>query len=58
MQDQDIEAICKAQPELETELRKLHENYLRVREVVDRLGLTDSIADRIAAKYGAMQTLT
>ena len=55
----DVGALCQAHPELASDLRRLHEEYERVRGVVETLAPSGSkpLAERIRSRHGSRPEL-
>ena len=48
----DLETLCRQHPELAAELRDLHQQWQCVQEVLERLGVTTSVAERLQTQLG------
>ena len=49
----DFESLCQEHATIAEELRRLHEEWQRVDAILQRLGRSGSLSDRIQSRYGS-----
>ncbi|MCP3914773.1 MAG: SUMF1/EgtB/PvdO family nonheme iron enzyme [bacterium] len=49
----DFEELCASHPSAASELRALHENWVNLRGILDKLGVSSSPSRKLSVQYGA-----